>query len=59
MSTFDSRSDSSPRLEKETTVDEEVKIEEETLPGYEADHYYPARLGEVLQSRYRIICKLG
>jgi hypothetical protein len=38
---------------------EEEKIEEETLPGYIAEHYYPARIGEMLRSRYRIVCKLG
>lgn len=34
-------------------------IEEETLPGYLAERYYPVRLGEVSQSRYKVIAKLG
>lgn len=34
-------------------------IEEETLPGYVASRYYPARLGEVLQERYQLVGKLG
>ncbi|KAL7938035.1 protein kinase [Trichoderma chlorosporum] len=34
-------------------------IEEELLPGYKAEDYYPVTIGETLDSRYRIICKLG
>ncbi|KAH7329486.1 kinase-like domain-containing protein [Stachybotrys elegans] len=34
-------------------------IEEETLPGYKADRFYPVRLGQVFQSRYQAVAKLG
>ncbi|KAL3463738.1 kinase-like protein [Aspergillus heterothallicus] len=34
-------------------------IEEEELPGYRADRFYPVRLGEILQGRYHILTKLG
>ena len=34
-------------------------IEEETLPKYRAEAYFPAHLGQVLQNRYRIVGKLG
>jgi serine/threonine-protein kinase SRPK3 len=55
-------SDASPEPLPDSALEaarEEEKIEEETLPGYIAEHYYPARIGEVLHARYRIICKLG
>lgn len=35
------------------------KIEEETLPWYSPDDVYPVKIGEVFQSRYRVIGKLG
>ncbi|RAL04616.1 kinase-like protein [Aspergillus ibericus CBS 121593] len=35
------------------------KIEEETMPGYVASRYYPARIGEVIKSQYQIVGKLG
>jgi serine/threonine-protein kinase SRPK3 len=34
-------------------------IEEETVSGYKAEHYYPVRIGDVFQDRYRVICKTG
>jgi hypothetical protein len=34
-------------------------VEEETLPKYNADHWYPAKLGEVLNHRYELVVKLG
>lgn len=34
-------------------------IEEETLPSYDSKSFYPARIGEVLGGRYRLISKLG
>ena len=34
-------------------------IEEEELPGYVAEDYYPTRIGQVFESRYRVLCKLG
>lgn len=34
-------------------------IEEEELPGYVADRFYPVKLGQVFESRYQILGKLG
>ena len=34
-------------------------IEEEILPNYLAERYYPVRIGELLKSRYQIVGKLG
>ena len=34
-------------------------IEEENIPDYLAERYYPARIGELLESRYQIVGKLG
>ncbi|KIX07001.1 uncharacterized protein Z518_04977 [Rhinocladiella mackenziei CBS 650.93] len=41
------------------TVSGYKQIEEETLPKYNADHFYPVRLGDVLNDRYKILVKLG
>ena len=34
-------------------------IDEEALPGYETTAYYPATVGDILHSRYRVLGKLG
>ncbi|KAM3560698.1 hypothetical protein MY1884_002798 [Beauveria asiatica] len=34
-------------------------IEEELLPGYVADNYYPVQIGQVFDAQYKILCKLG
>jgi len=34
-------------------------IEEETVRGYKAEHYYPVQIGHVFQDRYRVVGKLG
>ncbi|KAK2809539.1 hypothetical protein FQN50_003807 [Emmonsiellopsis sp. PD_5] len=34
-------------------------IEEQTLPFYRQKHYYPVKIGQVFNNRYRIIAKLG
>jgi serine/threonine-protein kinase SRPK3 len=34
-------------------------IEEETQPKYDANKFYPAKLGEILNDRYKIVAKLG
>lgn len=36
-----------------------VVIEEEGLPHYKLEHVYPVKIGDILQSRYKIIMKLG
>ncbi|KND88470.1 Serine/threonine-protein kinase SRPK [Tolypocladium ophioglossoides CBS 100239] len=40
-------------------VPDSTPIEEEQLPGYVAEDCYPIAIGEVLDSRYREVCKLG
>jgi hypothetical protein len=35
------------------------KIEEESVPGYKAESFYPVTLGEVFNSRYQVLAKLG
>ena len=40
-------------------IDAARKIEEETVPTYEADRFYPVRIGEVFNSRYQVLGKLG
>jgi hypothetical protein len=40
-------------------LDPATKIEEELLPAYAAQKYYPAVIGEVLRGRYQIVGKVG
>lgn len=40
-------------------VEESIKIEEETLPRYEPERFYPVRLGEVFNHRYQVVGKIG
>lgn len=35
------------------------KIEEERIPDYKAERFYPVRLGDVFESRYQVVAKLG
>ncbi|KAL4959021.1 kinase-like domain-containing protein [Aspergillus stella-maris] len=37
----------------------DLKIEEETVPGYIASRYYPMKIGEVIKDRYQVVTKLG
>ncbi|QPG96452.1 hypothetical protein C2857_004238 [Epichloe festucae Fl1] len=41
------------------TVPADQRTEEEDLPNYKAERYYPVRIGEVFQERYQIVGKLG
>ena len=34
-------------------------IEEETQPRYNPEAFYPAKLGEILNDRFKIVAKLG
>ncbi|PYH93055.1 kinase-like protein [Aspergillus ellipticus CBS 707.79] len=34
-------------------------IEEETLPTYDAENYYPVHIGHVLNGKYQVVAKLG
>lgn len=40
-------------------LDSATKIEEERMPAYERNFYYPVRLGDVYHSRYQVLSKLG
>ncbi|KAI1169967.1 kinase-like domain-containing protein [Nemania sp. FL0916] len=40
-------------------LDVSQRVEEETVPDYKADRFYPVRLGEVFKSRYQVVAKLG
>lgn len=35
------------------------KIEEETIPNYKAESFWPVRLGDVFESTYQVVAKLG
>jgi len=45
--------------EEPELVPEDAVFEEEAVPNYTPTLFYPVRLGEVINARYRIICKLG
>ncbi|KAI1957523.1 hypothetical protein LOZ58_005607 [Ophidiomyces ophidiicola] len=40
-------------------IDSPSEIEEETLPTYRPEKYYPVQQGEVLDNRYQVLAKLG
>jgi serine/threonine-protein kinase SRPK3 len=40
-------------------IEPSLAVEEETVRGYKAEHYYPVQIGHVFQDRYRVIGKLG
>lgn len=40
-------------------IDPSEPIEEETLPEYKADLYYPVYIGQVFHDRYQMVGKLG
>jgi serine/threonine-protein kinase SRPK3 len=40
-------------------LDSNVLIEEETFSWYNAEKWYPVRIGEVFRSRYQVLLKLG
>ena len=40
-------------------LDASSKIEEETLPTYSLEKYYPVEQGEVFNERYQVLAKLG
>lgn len=41
------------------TLPRELPIEEETLPYYKPEQYYPVNIGDVYNARYQIAGKLG
>lgn len=40
-------------------LDRLVEIEEETLPTYQSEKYYPVHIGDVFEDRYQVVGKLG
>lgn len=40
-------------------ISSEYLVEEETLPFYEHEQYYPVRIGELFSSKYQVVGKLG
>jgi serine/threonine protein kinase len=40
-------------------VDDDVLLEEEAFSWYDPDNWYPVRIGQVLESRYQVLLKLG
>ncbi|GFF88416.1 kinase-like domain-containing protein [Aspergillus lentulus] len=42
-----------------TILDPSVRFEEENLPDYLKERYYPVRIGELSNTRYQVITKLG
>ncbi|KXX77730.1 Serine/threonine-protein kinase SRPK [Madurella mycetomatis] len=41
------------------TIPLATKIEEENIPNYKAENFYPVQLGEVFEARYQAVAKLG
>lgn len=42
-----------------TTINTDQLVEEEELPDYQADRFYPIQLGMIFQNRYQIVAKFG
>lgn len=40
-------------------IEKTLRLEEEKTPYYDPNHFYPARLGQILNGRYQIATKLG
>jgi hypothetical protein len=40
-------------------IDPSQMVEEERLPFYNRNDYYPMRIGEVLKDRYQVLAKVG
>lgn len=49
----------SPHAAQADTISAFKQVEEETLPNYTVNAFYPARIDEVLHDRYQIVAKLG
>ncbi|KZF26784.1 kinase-like protein [Xylona heveae TC161] len=56
------RSPSEPRIFPSLgwdSIDPSLLVEEEAIPTYRAEKFYPARIGEVFNHRYQVVGKLG
>lgn len=57
-----SRSPSQPRIFPNAgwdTIDTSLIVEEESIPTYRPEKFYPVRIGEVFNDRYQVVGKLG
>jgi hypothetical protein len=52
-------STNSPRGITSKSLVNNKPFEEESLPGYEPEQFYPVNIGDIIKSRYRVIGKLG
>lgn len=50
---------SSQPLRFPKVIEPSILVEEESIPNYKAQRYYPVRIGEVFNERYQVIGKLG
>jgi serine/threonine-protein kinase SRPK3 len=41
------------------SIDTSIMVEEESIPTYRPEKFYPVRIGEVFQHRYQVVGKLG
>lgn len=58
----DLRSRSEPRVFPSfgwENIDPSFLVEEENIPTYKPDNFYPVRIGEVIHHRYQVVGKLG
>lgn len=44
---------------KVTRMDFTQPFEEERLPWYKPDQFYPVRIGEIFENKYKVVGKLG
>lgn len=42
-----------------SSIDPSTLIEEELIPSYKPEKFYPVRIGEVFNHRYQVVGKLG
>lgn len=57
-----SRGDSPPRplsIAQAELYGEDILVEEETLAWFDPQKWYPVRIGDVINSRYQVLVKLG
>ncbi|KAL0944864.1 protein kinase [Colletotrichum truncatum] len=48
-----------PHAEPEEIYNEKVRLEEEMFSWYNPDKWYPVKIGQVFESRYQVLLKLG
>ena len=54
-----SRSFSSQKRQGHTEIPDDVLVDEEKIPGYRPDSYFPANPGDLIENRYQLNAKLG